>query len=229
MKNFFIVVGLPRSGTTAIRTALAQHSNISCLYEAFNEGLCNGGNPWSLRDISDILDRVEAQKSKVVGLHHNYDLPRLKYRRLVWSELQERATHTVLIRRPNKLDQFLSAYFAGNFNHWHNWVDGSFNKNKEELPKSVRIPLGSFKKYLKKSKNMESKMLKEIEGFKSSAVMNYDDFLSRPGVELRRLQEYLDVPFERITPQTKKFARSTEITNLDELKSFYNEFNKKSA
>lgn len=226
MKKFFIVVGLPRSGTTAIRTALDQHSNISCLHEAFNEGLYNKGNPWSLRDIPDIFDQVEAQESEVVGLHQNYDLPRLKYRWLVWSELKERVTHTILIKRPNKLDQFLSAYFAGNFNHWHNWVDGSFNVDKKELPKAVKIPLGSFKKYLKKSKSMESKMLKEIKGFKSSTVVNYEDFVSRPGAELRRLQEYLDVPFERIIPQTKKFARSTEIINLDELKSFYSEFNK---
>lgn len=64
-------------------------------------------------------------------------------------------------------------------------------------------------------------MHEEVKDFKSYTIVNYENFSRYTGRELRRLQEYLDVPFRRIVPETKKFNRKTKITNIDELQEVY--------
>ena len=217
MKKFFIVMGLPRSGTTAVRTALDSHSQITCEYEMFNE-IYNQREPWT----NEQIDGIIAHLKTVDGLHHNYNLPRLEHRKKVWDFLRETTTHVVLVNRPNLLDVFKSAYFAKVYDQWHNWEGDVYNKNKKAVPDAVTIEASALKKFLREEwGSMYAPMLEEVKKFKSHLVVNYEEFTRYTGRELRRIQEYLEVPFERIVPQTKKFNRQTKITNIDELEEVY--------
>tara|TARA_R110002167_G_scaffold170045_1_gene368025 strand:+ start:119 stop:811 length:693 start_codon:yes stop_codon:yes gene_type:complete len=220
MKKFFIVMGLPRSGTTAVRTALDSHSQIKCEYEMFNEAY-NEGKPWSIKQIDDTFDYLDSIDTSATGLHHNFDLPRKNHREHVWNQLRERSTHCVVLKRTDKIKHFLSVHFAWKYEHWHDWLDNQHNLDKKELPAEEHISVTLFKKFLEEWGEMEREMFAEAQNLKSHIVVDYEEFTRYTGRELRRIQEYLDVPFERIFPRTKKFNRQTKITNIDELEEVY--------
>tara|TARA_B110000495_G_C22810072_1_gene472965 strand:+ start:138 stop:803 length:666 start_codon:yes stop_codon:yes gene_type:complete len=221
-------MGLPRSGTTAVRTALDSHSQLKCEHELFNEENYNDNKPWSEREVEDILAHLKT----VDGVHHNYDLPRLANRELVWDGLKKMTTHVVLVDRPKALDVFLSTFFAIKYNHWHDWVGDKYNTAKEDIPDALEIthdqnfPLASdFEEFLTRWTPQRLAMHEEVKSFKSHTIVDYEEFSRYTGRELRRIQEYLDVPFERIVPRTKKFNRQTKITNIEELKEIQNRLN----
>lgn len=220
MKKFFIVMGMPRSGTTAVRTALDNHSQIKCEYEIFNESY-NKGKPWTLKQIDDTFDFLDSVDAFATGLHHNFDLPRKDHREYVWDRLRERTTHCVVLTRTDRIKHFLSVHFAWKYDHWHDWVGNKHNRDKKELPAEERIDVSVFENFLKKWGKMERDMFAEAQNFKSHIVVEYEGFSRYTGRELRRIQEYLGIPFERIVPQTKKFNRQTKITNIDELEEVY--------
>lgn len=217
MKKFFIVMGMPRSGTTAVRTSLASHPDLKCEYELFNEGNYNDGKPWKKEQVADTIAHLKT----VDGLHHNYDLPRLEHRKLVWNSLKEMTTHVILVDRPNGLDIFLSMFFAKEYGHWHDWVGNKYNKNKKQIPTVVEINPERLKKFLSTWIPKYLAMHEEVKDFKNHIIVNYENFSRYTGRELRRIQEYLDVPFRRIVPQTRKFNRQTKITNIEELREVY--------
>ncbi|MEC9210309.1 MAG: sulfotransferase [Actinomycetota bacterium] len=217
MKKFFIVMGMPRSGTTAVRTSLASHPDLKCEYELFNEGNYNDGKPWKKEQVADTIAHLKT----VDGLHHNYDLPRLEHRKLVWNSLKEMTTHVILVDRPNGLDIFLSMFFAKEYGHWHDWVGNKYNKNKKQIPSVVEINPERLKKFLSTWIPKYLAMHEEVKDFKNHIIVNYENFSRYTGRELRRIQEYLDVPFRRIVPQTRKFNRQTKITNIEELREVY--------
>ena len=220
MKKFFVIMGLPRSGTTALRTALCEHSKIHTTYELFNEAY-NENLPFSLKQVKDLFNSLYTHKKPIIGVHQNFDCPRFYHRKYVWDRLIDMSDNLIVVDRPNHLDRFISFVFAKSFNHWHEWREGvkDHNPDKAQAPDEIEIDLDKFNQFCINQNEQRKKMFEQAEAFKKHIVINYDDLNAFIGRELKKCLTFLDVPFERIVPKTKKFQRHTKITNLEEAKT----------
>lgn len=220
MKKFFVIMGLPRSGTTALRTALCEHSKIHTTYEIFNEAY-NENLPFTLKEVKNLFNSLYAHKEPIVGVHQNFDCPRLYHRKYVWDRLIDMSGNLIVVDRPNYLDRFISFVFAKSFNHWHEWREGvkDHNPDKALAPDEIEIDLDKFDKFCINQNEQRKKMFEQADKFKKHIVINYDDLNAFIGREIKKCLTFLDVPFERIVPKTKKFQRHTKITNLEEAKT----------
>lgn len=225
MKRFFTIMGLPRSGTTAIRTALGEHSEIKTTHEVFNEAY-NDDKPFTINQIIDGFGELYTYKKPIIGVHQNFDCPRFNHRKYVWDRLIDISEHLIVVDRPNHVERFISFAFAKRYNHWHDWRSDvtDHNPEKDEPPKELELDLNQFKKFCMNQELQRKQMMRKAKQFKKHIIVDYDIFNASPLGEIERCLNFLGLDNEQLNPQTKKFKRNTRITNINQMKKAYEDF-----
>ena len=253
--NKFIINGLPRTGSTAIRTAIQHHTEVYCLHECLHDNI-NARDPWGVskltkrqkllnlfrpkpngrlpltkRQVLDQLTDIEnktpckdpkshgKQHVTTVGLHFNSGPGASPQTHDIVTEWVDKV---VAVDRPNQFDRWKSWYKAMRTKIWHDWK-GSKVSYKDSIAEINKIVLceDDFKKcenYIIDNTKRRDEWLKWVKS-QDSYIVNYDTFCETPGIVLNEIQEFLGLNREDITPETKKFKK-TSFKNEDALKEY---------
>ena len=229
----FIVNGLPRSGTTAVRTAITKHADVFCKHEMLHAHT-GARDPWvkpdqhkldplTTQQMKFILDELEQKivgknqdlvnktHSKVIGFHYNY-VPRSKRDSNVlvsgWVD------KVIAVDRTDAFDRWKSGYLAWKHKQWHDWESG---KSREQ-DNSILIDTHDFENIKRQVKaNVDSRLewLDWLEQFDDLIVIDYDEFCDNPVHELKRVQDFLNLPEMEITPAVNKFKKCTFVNEAE--------------
>lgn len=253
--NKFIVNGLPRTGSTAIRTAIQYHTEVYCLHECLHDNV-NARDPWGstftakrhkflklfqatpnghspltkrqiLRQLAYVTQRRPNKDSHThgkqhvtnVGLHYNSG-PGTNP--LAHDLVTNWVDKIIAIDRPNQFDRWKSWYKAMRTKIWHEWKDSDvpYKDSIAEINKIV-LSESDFKRceeYIITNTKRRDEWLEWVKS-QDSYIVDYDTFCETPGLVLNEVQEFLGVDRENITPNTKKFKK-TSFKNEDALKEY---------
>lgn len=223
--NKFIVMGQPRGGSTALRTAIGNHSEVECFHEILHPELaarqpCTGQSgrvPLTPDEAKRELEKLTT-KLKFLGFHYNFGDS--DHERLVESWLDK----AILIDRKNQYDRWKSFYFALQYKQWHQWVGTDHNPQKIKIPEEIIVEQKSFPEisdFIIKHSKIREDMLNWASNL-DHLIVDYDDFCHSPDDSLEKAQKFLGLKIEKISSQTRKFKTRNIINEpeiLDYLKS----------
>lgn len=199
-KKRFIVVAMPRSGSTLVQTALDSHPDVSCLYEPFHPSDPFDGEEHILARIGVVWDY---DKKPVVGCktiveHHMLDGGVRDYRPLweVIDELFPDMKH-IFIQRTDVVSQAIS-YCRAMEVGWHSYVDLEKNEclctlQPDEVVAAIR--------WLREQEKFIGKLL-DKRG-RDMMMLSYVDCVNRTEKVLKQVQMFLGVTPQELTPKTR--------------------------
>ena len=207
----FIIMGQPRGGSTAMRTAVASHSQVYCEHEILHHRLearqpnsgAKGYSELNYGEAQCLLEKLMAsgQHKDCVGFHYNFE-DNNKHNDLVSSW----ADKIVVVDRKNQYDRWKSFYFAVVYNQWHDWIGQDHNPNKSQPPEKITLSQAEINKaveFVKKNKKTRQCMLDWAQG---GCFIDYESLCQNPIEELKSVLDYLGLPQEDIAPKTKRFS-----------------------
>lgn len=206
----FIIMGQPRGGSTAMRTAVASHSQVFCVHEILHHRLearrpnsgVKGYSKLSHKEAKSILDKLTAWGEiykGYIGFHYNFD-DNNTHNDLV----KDWADKVVIVDRQNQYDRWKSFYFAVTYHQWHDWIGKNHNPDSTQPIEDITLPqseIDNAVKFVKKNKKSRQNML----GWADGCHIDYEALCQNPSEQLRSVQDYLGLSHQNIAPRTKRF------------------------
>jgi hypothetical protein len=235
----FVILSAPRSGSWLLWTSLAQHARVALYGELFNDEvyecepsarvLCSppmiarplhGRGDRSHEYLEDLLVQFAASSFGAVGFKLLYGQGRRNTNGAgLWPYLEQRTDIRVLhVVRDNLFGAFLSLKTALATDQWASGRGG-----ETHMP-AMYVPVGECREYfesqLRKRRTLERRFrhhdLLEVE-YERDLVGNY-------AATMERIQAFLDLPRQRVSPTTRRQARgpvSRRVINYRELRETF--------
>lgn len=230
----FIVLGRGRSGSNFLATSLETHPNIVSFGEVFNNLARSKGTVHfryagyngssqkqvQLRDkqplkfIDESLFSPMPKAIQAVGFKLFYYHAQEPDWHPVWAHLRAAGVRAIHIQRQNLLESLVSEEIAQTTKTWSN---RGHQKRAEDAPKQIELPIDTCRTYFE---SIQKQRDKHANFFADTLDLHYEDLRNDYTGELRRVQEFLGVPYHDVTSplikQSKRPVHET-VSNFSEL------------
>ncbi len=236
----FVVIGMPRTGSTLLATGLEQHPNVTCFGELIHpleserkkveSIVVDGENACFDPERDDAIEFLRTcvyenptLVSRAVGfkLHGHFAAGRGSHDLLARLRGEIPDLRFIHIKRENYLDVYLSLAIACRDMKWSIFASEGNGQNKSELKRvePISIQFQEAEKYFFEMNNMDSLFYRLFSGVNYFCV-NYADLDRFYEREMSKIYEFLGVESHVARPWVVKQNTSTArdlIMNYDEL------------
>ncbi len=229
----FIILGRSRTGSNFLRGLLAANRSVTLYGEVFkNPDSIEWGTP-GLPDSGKVLARYRSdpgrfleeyvyrpmpRDTRAVGFKLFYYHARSGPLAAIWEQLRDaQEVRVIHIKRTNILRTHLSRARAERSRRWVN-LDG---QHEDEAP--IRLDPAACREDFEQTRRWEEEGGAFFTGHPLIDVI-YERLADDASSETRRIQRFLGLPVEAVSPQTHKQTRvplATAIENYAELKAFF--------
>jgi LPS sulfotransferase NodH len=170
----FIILSMPRTGSTLLHTFLNYHSHVHSLGELSNEA------------IGPIRWHPYPKSIEAVGLKVFYDSPKTKSVRDLFSQLEIPDDAKIIwLRRRNRLRQWLSLKISEQTGSWS-------TVRSEPQIHSLELTPEEFLSFLKKAEDLDHQVLGQVSG-KEHVSLFYEDVVNNTQFEMEKIWKLLGV------------------------------------
>ena len=229
----FVLLGRSRTGSNFLRGLLTANRAVTLFGEVFKnpraiewgmQGLPQTGRALDLyqtdpaRFLGEYVYRAMPAHTKAVGFKLFYYHARSGPLAAIWDHLREaREIRVIHIKRANILRTHLSRARAERSSRWVN-LDG---EHEDDAP--IRLDTAACREDFERTRRWEEECERFFEGHPLLDVY-YESLAEASPQESVRIQQFLGIPVEALTPQTHKQSRVPlvqAIENYAELKSAF--------
>jgi LPS sulfotransferase NodH len=229
----FILLGRSRTGSNFLRGLLTANRGVTLYGEVFKnpeaiewgmQGLPQSGKALAIyqsdpvRFLREYVYRTMPAHTKAVGFKLFYYHARSGPLAAIWECLrEEREIRVIHIKRANILRTHLSRARAERSSRWVN-LDGG---HEDDAP--IRLDPAACREDFERTRRWEEECDRFFEGHPLLDV-GYESLAETGPQESVRIQQFLDIPVEALSPQTHKQTRVplvNAIENYAELKSAF--------
>jgi len=200
----------PRCGTHMLVSALNSHPELTCYGEAFNPATSAGSHVFDT--VQQVLEKSWPTPKTGFAVHasidrmgHPLNMAESMHGVTDFWKIIPDYTPTILLTRRNLLARYVSQLTAMKTGVW-NSTDSTKTNN---VYASVYVDLEAFKRDMKYVQDCWDHA---AAYFKYSFSVVYEDLLTDFDGSMRKIQEYLQVPYVQLQPETVKLAVSMEET-----------------
>lgn len=233
----YLVLGLGRSGTTAIHFALKGHPNVSALndevkVEFFSEGL----STFTQRDDNELEKKTGYNLlfDSIAGIFANKETKAIgmkcvpadvKATKILTNAIRKHFPDIkiILLNRKDITAQYGSMVRAQTTGEWHSW-------RQPEHPSTTQIKINKhlFKKYILRS-SLKFNELKTLANSHDLLEVGYEDcLLSENGPDFSKVFDFLGLPklsatwlnCDKVAPPPEKY-----ISNYDKMRKLFRDSN----
>ena len=216
----FMIISHPRSGTHLARTALNSHPDLNVYAEVFHPA-CYAGHH-GLPRTRDVLEAYLRYVDVGFAVHAYYGIPGgvpgyVGGRKHKYNDFWQWAPpgiRVIAMRRRNLLARFVSHTRSNKTQLWNSFDPGFVSKK-------APVTINTNKLYA--DADYVRKVSDHVDAFYPEAlVVYYEDLVDNFQYESARMQEYLGVDYEELTPTSQKIGKSlkTDIANYDEVMTY---------
>ncbi len=209
----FVIRSFPRCGTHMLRTALDTHSRLTCHGELFHatvygHALQRLGAVGHLESFElEPLDGFVAH-----GIVPSEGQPFIQIYEDLWQALRVFHVPIVALRRRDQIRRLASQMLAGRHRQWFR------APNQPPTYEAIKI---HPEQLVRNFHGTQANDLLTEKWYPWAHVVHYEDLVTDWPVEVRKIQQYLDVPVESLVPtiakQDNRPIREI-VENFDELK-----------
>jgi hypothetical protein len=206
----WMLMSYPRCGTHMLVSALNAHPDLTCHGEAFNPATAAGSHGFDT--VQQVLEKSWPTPKTGFAVHASIDrmghpLNMAESMRGVtdfWKIIPD-YTPTILLTRRNLLARYVSHLSAMKTGVWNS----TDQEKRNNVYASVYVDLNAFQRDMKYVQDCWDHA---AAYFKYSFSVVYEDLLTDFDGNMRKIQEYLQVPYVQLLPETVKLAVSMEET-----------------
>lgn len=206
----WMLMSYPRCGTHMLVSALNSHPKLTCYGEAFNPAAPAGSHVFDT--VQQVLEKSWPTPKTGFAVHasidrmgHPLNMAESMHGVTDFWKIIPDYTPTILLTRRNLLARYVSQLTAMKTGVWNS----TDQEKRNNVYASVYVDLEAFKRDMKYVQDCWDHA---AAYFKYSCSVVYEDLLTDFDGSMRKIQEYLQVPYVQLQPETVKLAVSMEET-----------------
>lgn len=206
----WMLMSYPRCGTHMLVSALNKHPELTCYGEAFNPATAAGSHVFDT--VQQVLEKSWPTPKTGFAVHasidrmgHPLNMAESMHGVTDFWKIIPDYTPTILLTRRNLLARHVSQLSAMKTGVWNS----TDPEKRNNVYASVYVDLNAFQRDMKYVQDCWDNA---AAYFKYSLSVVYEDLLEDFDGSMRKIQEYLQVPYVQLQPETVKLAVSMEET-----------------